>query len=129
MRSFVASIILIAVLLSLGIINNFYIKDSLDQIASEIEALPSFKSEDEFETRPDVEDTLSKLKVLWSESSKLISLTVNQKYISDITIKLAELNEAYAAKEVFDFLSLKESALHSIAVMRAAQCTSFASIV
>lgn len=129
MRSFTASIILIIVLLTGAIINDLYIKNILNELSCSIEALPECKEEKDFSHYNDTEEKIRQLEKLWQQNTKLIGLTVNQKYISDITLKLTELKAAFVSKEPFDYLSQKESALHSIANMRNAQCTSFASII
>lgn len=122
MRSFIISLILIFVIVGGAVFNDFYISSLVDDLISITKKLPDTFSDEG-------EAYVSQIKEVWEGNLTMLGLTVNQKYISSVTLALLNLCAAQKAQEKFDYLSSRDALIEALCILRSSQCAELQSII
>ena len=122
MRSFIISLALIFAIVGAAIFNDFYISSLTDNLISITEKLPdSFSAEGK--------SSISEIQSIWERNLNTLGITVNQKYISAVSLALLNLNAAQEAQEEYDYLCSRDALIEALRILRATQCAGVQSVI
>ena len=107
MRGLIITLILFAILISIVIINSFYVNNIINGIKNEITALKSFPCEENAVI-------IKQIKSDWEKDSILISLSVGYEDIEELTDMIVSLEASNSAKDYNQFKLYYELLLNSI---------------
>ena len=103
MKALIISIILLTVVITTSVIHCVYLEKITDNILKTIDRLPSdiTTEENNFDAIQSIENLIE----IWEKNSKILSASVNNKYISTITSSLQSLKQYYISREGPEYLA------------------------
>lgn len=107
MRGFIITLILFAILISIVIINSFYINNIINDIKNEITSLKTIPCEENA-------IIIKQIKSKWEEDSIWVSLSVSYEDIEELTDMIASLEASNSVKDYNQFKLYHELILNSI---------------
>ena len=107
MRGFIITLILFAILISIVIINSFYVNNIINDIKNEITSLKTIPCEENA-------IIIKQIKSKWEKDSILVSLSVSYEDIEELTDMIASLEASNSVKDYNQFKLYYELILNSI---------------
>jgi len=103
MKALIVSIILFTVVITTSVIHCVYLERLTDNILKIIDNLPSDISAKE--NALDEIRAIENLIEIWEKNSKILSASINNKYISTITSSVQSLKQYYISQEEPEYLA------------------------
>ena len=107
MRGFIITLILFAILISIVIINSFYVNNIINDIKNEITSLKTIPCEENA-------IIIKQIKSKWEKDSIWVSLSVSYEDIEELTDMIASLEASNSVKDYNQFKLYYELILNSI---------------
>ena len=107
MRGFIVTLILFAILISIVIINSFYVNNIINDIKNEITSLKTIPCEENA-------IIIKQIKSKWEKDSIGVSLSVSYEDIEELTDMIASLEASNSVKDYNQFKLYYELILNSI---------------
>lgn len=107
MRGFIITLILFAILISIVIINSFYVNNIINDIKNEITSLKTIPCEENA-------IIIKQIKSKWEKDSIGVSLSVSYEDIEELTDMIASLEASNSVKDYNQFKLYYELILNSI---------------
>lgn len=107
MKGFIITLILFAILISIVIINSFYVNNIINDIKNEITSLKTIPCEENA-------IIIKQIKSKWEKDSIWVSLSVSYEDIEELTDMIASLEASNSVKDYNQFKLYYELILNSI---------------
>ena len=125
MKTFAASLVILAVLLICSVINCVYI----DRISNKLlELEKSFPTKDE-EGKLPPSDIITEAQNLWESSKDRLSAAAKSNYIYTITASLNSVCDFYENGSPADYISARSQLIEAIKILKASDSLKFSSII
>ncbi len=114
MKSLIATVVLLSLVLILSVLNFVYVNTTADMLCDMLDTLPSMED-------PSAQAAAQAIEEYWREKEGIIGLTVSYPFVDRISEEAARLGAAIQAKDLYGFESARTLLYDAAEDMRRAE--------